>query len=615
MNPNRLQYSNLDSALQKWPIKDVATRDHVLGYLLKQKTAPIDEWRRRPAQMFWPPRIVKAVNGDSLTVFFGSGISLAAGIPDWMGLLTRVGLDPDVERDPTASGDLLTLAELAAHAVGADPLQATIRNALRDPVLQPTTAHCLVAALYTQVLLTTNYDSLLEIAFQAVQGKKPMTITNDLDVKSALGPDEASWDKTLTNSPDSCFLIKLHGCVERPGEHLILTRSDYRRHYRSNPLMLELVRHILETRHTLFLGFSHRDPEVARIIEDVIYQAQKKNPPGVIPGFYSLQFDMLQKTPEIFAARGIVALQPPLVLPSNTGSDARACSLAQGLTDLFDNADQRLDIALSLDHDLQNVATEIAKALNVALARLNAVASDALAALSKPDSTAARDIAESLVVHLGEFASQGAYLVNRHGRIVASGCPSGLKSIERQDLTPSFEERPYFRLAQSNRKAFVSDVFESKFNKNATLAACLPLLDGDTFRGLLFTAFQLNKGGLIEQIRMIPLTSGASLLVTDANGVLVIPPEKVVEVRIPDLKDLAISSEDPSANGGYSYWELLQVSRRDKRIDRLMQNIVPLSQDDDVFPLAADTVAYSVVTELDCARWKVALTRSLRIRQ
>src|SRR4029079_8807129 len=40
---------------------------------------------------------------------------------------------------------------------------------------------------------------------------------------------------TTGTLPDSSiWVIKLHGSVDRRVEHLILTRSDYRRHYRSN---------------------------------------------------------------------------------------------------------------------------------------------------------------------------------------------------------------------------------------------------------------------------------------------------------------------------------------------------------------------------------------------
>lgn len=41
---------------------------------------------------FLPPRIVAACRDASLIPFFGSGISIPAGIPSWAGLLERLGL-------------------------------------------------------------------------------------------------------------------------------------------------------------------------------------------------------------------------------------------------------------------------------------------------------------------------------------------------------------------------------------------------------------------------------------------------------------------------------------------------------------------------------------------
>jgi len=611
MNKDRVPYTNLLSVLDKWKISDHLTRDHVKTHLSRLASSEHDEWRRLPGQMFWPPRIVNAVQKDSLTVFFGSGISIAAGIPDWIGLLRQVGLDADVERDPSVSGDLLTLAELAAHLIGFDPLQTTLRQAITEKKQDPTTAHFLLAALYLPLYLTTNYDYLFEDAFATVHTVEATVITNDLDVRSHLGDAPASWDKALKNKITGCFVIKLHGCVKRSDEHLILTRSDYRRHYRSNPLMLELVKHLLGTRHTLFLGFSHRDPEVSRIIEDVIFAAEKAS--LSIPGFYSLQFGMLQKTPEVFAARGIVALQPPLVLSISSASDVRGCALSQGLSDLFENSDSKMDEVLSLDDHLRNVAGEISNELQTLLGRFNIHINNALVALKNHDDGLAQSTTDALL-SLGEFANQGVYLVDQYGRITAASCPSGLDAIQRKKNAKSFLERPYFRLAKSNRESFVSNIFESIFNRNATLAACIPLYDSGTFRGLLFSAFQLNESGFAQRVRSLAIPNGASLLVTDANGVVVIPVTNDLKVRTLKPKDLMISTEDASANIGFSYWELLQLSRQDKRIDRLMQNVVPLSQDDDVYTLANDTVSYSVVTELKKARWKVALTRFLRIR-
>jgi len=614
MNSDCLPYGNLSSALDDWRVSDALTRDHVKEYLGQQVSAKHDEWRRLPGQMFWPPRIVNAVRRDSLTIFFGSGISLASGVPDWMGLLRQVGLDAEIERDPNVSGDLLTLAELAAHVVGVDPLQSTLRKAITEKKRDPTTAHFLLAALHLPVYLTTNYDALLENAFETLHSIRPDVITYDPDVRAFLGDDSVSWEKAFKNRTHGCFIIKLHGSVGKKGEHLILTRSDYRRHYRSNTLMLDLVKYLLGSRHTLFLGFSHRDPEVSRIIEDVIFSAENKRPPETIPGFYSLQFDMQQKTPEIFAARGIVALQPPLVLSTSPASDVRNFQLSQGLTDLFENVDSKMDEALSLDDDLRRVAGEISGEIEKQLRKFEPEEGNAQKALNNHDDALAQSITENLLIHLGEFANQGTYLADQYGRIIASSCPPGLKPAERRQIMKTVLERPYFGLAQSNRKSFVSDCFESLFNRNATLAVCVPLLEDETFRGLLFSAFQLNESGFGEHIRSIKIPPGSFLLVTDANGVVVIPPTKEISLCTPQQTELLIPTELSSANTGYNYWELIQLSRRDKRIDRLMQNIVPLSQDDDVYPLASDTVCYSVVTELENARWKVALTRFLRIR-
>lgn len=618
MSPRHIPYVALSKTLAKAQVGDASTRNHLVAYLKQQGNLQHDEWGRLPNQMFWPPRVVNGINKSSLNIFFGSGISLAAGIPDWTTLLRQVGVDPEVEKDPNATGDLLTLAELAAHAVGADPLQSNIRRAL-SKVREPTTAHILLAALHLPLYLTTNYDCLLENALRETLGVEARVITNDLNVREHLGESAREWDEALCGPDAAGVVIKLHGSVAREGEHMILTRSDYRRHYRSNPLMLKLVRHVLGTRHTLFLGFSHRDPEVARIIEDVIFEAESHEPEShqpvsTIPGFYSLQFHMLQKTPEVFAARGIVALQPSLVLPSERDIDPRGCALAQGLVDLVENADEELDKALTLDDDLRRISGAVSQELRQILILLKTRENDARAALKTGDKAAADLVTSAIVKDLQIFANQGAYLADQHGQLISAAAPQGIDADRRRQVLRNVQHRPYFRIAQSNRNAFVSDLFESRFNGNATVAACLPLLEADRFKGLVFVAFQLDDGGLVRRVRAIATPTGASMLVMDANGLLVIPPEREIELRTPAVEELSIPGEDPASNRGFRYGEVLQTSRRDKRIDRLMQNVVPLAQDDDVQMLASDIVSYSVITELAEARWKVALTRYLRIR-
>jgi hypothetical protein len=105
--------------------------------------------------------------------------------------------------------------------------------------------------------------------------------------------------------------------------------------------------------------------------------------------------------------------------------------------------------------------------------------------------------------------------------------------------------------------------------------------------------------------------SGGTLLIVDANGVLLLSPEKEFGPTIPPKYDdpKEVSPEGPQKNIGYDYERLVYLSRRDKRVERIAQNVVPLAQDDDVYSVALDATVYSVLTELRCARWKVALTR------
>src|SRR5262249_13584774 len=152
------------------------------------------------------------------------------------------------------------------------------------------------------------------------------------------------------------------------------------------------------------------------------------------PGFYSLQFDMLQKTPEVFAARGIVALQPSLVLLAGPGADSRTCSLAQGIIDLTDNAERGVDEELSLDSDLGRVAEAVGEELGSLIRRLTAATPEALEALKHDDLAAAQRLTDRVLAELGEYANQGAYLVDGRGRMVSGSCLKGLEVTQRCEI-------------------------------------------------------------------------------------------------------------------------------------------------------------------------------------
>jgi|ERR1051325_166639 hypothetical protein len=176
---------------------------------------------------FWPPRLLRAYESDEMTCFFGAGLSMASGLPSWTAMLKDYfGLDPTIMSDEYA--DALTQAELASHRLGAEKVQSVLREKL-GVKRAASTNHFLTAALRLPFYVTTNYDSLFEDAWNAIADDVPLvTITNDANLREALP------DCVLAPSPERSYLFKLHGSISRRDEHLILTRSDYRRHYRSN---------------------------------------------------------------------------------------------------------------------------------------------------------------------------------------------------------------------------------------------------------------------------------------------------------------------------------------------------------------------------------------------
>lgn len=109
-----------------------------------------------------------------------------------------------------------------------------------------TPSHRELVALPVRELFTTNYDSLIELAFE--RQKRDLTVTTT--------PTE--FLHAAVNHPET-HLVKLHGTWERPDE-IILTRDDYAR---SRMERAEMFRHLAQTARFssfLFIGFSLSDP-------------------------------------------------------------------------------------------------------------------------------------------------------------------------------------------------------------------------------------------------------------------------------------------------------------------------------------------------------------------
>lgn len=193
----------------------------------------------------------KAINGEA-ALFVGAGVSRSAGFVDWKALLTDVAIELDL--DIGKEHDLLALAQYHVNGHGSrgelnqQLLDAFVRDAERTEV------HEVLARLPIDTVWTTNYDRLLEKAYE----ESGQTVEVKLSIQN-LAQARRGRDVTI---------YKMHGCVTQPHD-AVLTKQDYEIYDQSRRLFTDSLKGDFIEKTLLFLGFSFSDPNVERILAKV----------------------------------------------------------------------------------------------------------------------------------------------------------------------------------------------------------------------------------------------------------------------------------------------------------------------------------------------------------
>lgn len=187
----------------------------------------------------------RALTENRAAAFIGAGFSVGAGFVDWRDLLrdvaTDLGLNVDEEHD------LIAIAQYDVNHRGTrDRLERHIIRRF-DQDARITEAHRCLARLPLEVVWTTNYDKLLEQAFEAARKR--------VDVKF-----EVNHLQHLRPYADVA-VYKMHGDVSKPSD-AVLTKDDYERYELSRSPFTERLRADLLWRQFLFVGFSFTDPNI-----------------------------------------------------------------------------------------------------------------------------------------------------------------------------------------------------------------------------------------------------------------------------------------------------------------------------------------------------------------
>ena len=210
-----------------------------------------DHLQRRP---WWPdgPRLIPDDDGLPL--------------PSWPWLVSRMYEELGVTASENERHALLEFfseegpldcAQLFRQSGGeANYREFLIRqfDAGRHDFIRATPSHQALVALQLRRLFTTNYDELIETAYQQAGERLRVSAT------------EAQF--TAHRRTDVAHLVKLHGSIDQP-DTIVLTRSDYARARLERRAMLDHLRSELADAGFLFVGFSLSDPNFNTIHDDL----------------------------------------------------------------------------------------------------------------------------------------------------------------------------------------------------------------------------------------------------------------------------------------------------------------------------------------------------------
>ncbi|MCJ0893760.1 SIR2 family protein [Rhodococcus sp. ARC_M5] len=234
--------------------------------------------------MAWPKDLVQQVGSSNVVLFVGAGASMSsengqgARPLDWQKLLQSLAAEI-CSTDELASavnpligeGKYLEAAEHISYIAKRDGngnhYRDTIANLCDGPPgdqFQPSGLHAALIDLAPPVIVTTNFDHILERA--VVGGYDPIQFY------------EPGIDNAIRQGKN--IILKLHGSVKQ-GSKIVLTESEYVSMRRDGVLALDVLQSLLLTRMALFVGYSVNDPDL-RLILSSLFGVHGRSPGHVI---------------------------------------------------------------------------------------------------------------------------------------------------------------------------------------------------------------------------------------------------------------------------------------------------------------------------------------------
>ncbi|SHI43497.1 SIR2-like domain-containing protein [Hymenobacter daecheongensis DSM 21074] len=213
-----------------------------------------------------PDDLVELFDRRACGLYVGAGLSQAAGFPSWGQLLQllveEVGKRPynvqskieDYKKLLNDPNQYLLVAEDIKAQLG-DRFSKFMSDTFSDQTKKPTETLKNFMKLPLKFVITTNYDMLIEQAYNKVHDAIPATLTYDLSKDIA----HNLWE-------DKFFVLKAHGDVQYNSGRLIISERDYRDILFRQPGYQSALHAMFSSKSVLFVGTSFTDPDLILLL-------------------------------------------------------------------------------------------------------------------------------------------------------------------------------------------------------------------------------------------------------------------------------------------------------------------------------------------------------------
>jgi hypothetical protein len=251
-------------------------RDVALNELYLEEQFGDNHWFERNLERF--EQLVNCLVHDNVVPFIGAGLSVAGRFPTWKDHLRQQGKTANIPSEHIENllveGEYeIIIAEIEAIR-GREVFTQEIRDVFARTGTIPE-AIWRLTELFTDTLITTNYDRLIEQAYDT--GKKnAVQIINGMN---ALEKPES----------DKVTIIKLHGDIQKPAK-CILSKKQYDDAYGAEALDMEkpipkLLSYYYKNSSILFLGCSLNNDRTVQVFRAIKTQIGDED----IPQHFSIE--------------------------------------------------------------------------------------------------------------------------------------------------------------------------------------------------------------------------------------------------------------------------------------------------------------------------------------